>query len=498
MPRHTLSPTARELRRTGRIALLLILCLTLLQAGSGQEAWAGERPRDEDYGDVLFILTNDYEFAAGSFSTVEMGPPWVHEDNIAPVCADALAREYGGLVYVVGRAGCDHIHVLDPEDGFATLLQFSTGSGSNPQDICFVSPTRAFVTRYDRTELWEVDPSTGQQTDAIDLAPLADADGLPEMMGMAISGDRLYVALQRLDRDFYWIPVAPSYLAVIDLHTNELLDMDPNQTGVQGIPLAATNPSMLLVTDPLSGHILIGETGSYGVLDGGIERFDPSCEQSLGFVVTEEDLGGELNMWMSADMQLGLAITLSSSWSTEVVAFDMESGSLLGVVASSSEYAYTHLAVDPSYREIYVADASYVEPGLRVFDMVTFDPLTERIPVGLYPRWLLPLHGPSSGVTPVEPDSRDPAVGLNVWPQPAAGGIRLAIDHRGDGALSVQILDISGREIFRFPEAIGAAGQFQLAWDGRITDGGRAAAGVYLLRIAGEDGSLSRRIQFMR
>lgn len=465
----------------------------------GDQANHGHR---EDYGDLLFILSNDYEFTAGNCATMEMGSPWAVDENLAPLCADAVAREYLDLVYVVGRAGCDHIQVLDPQQGFGTLLQFSTGAGSNPQDICFVSPTRAFVTRYDHAELWEVDPSTGEHTDSIDLSPLADADGLPEMMGMAIAGDRLYVGVQRLDRDYYWTPVAPGYLAVIDLATNTLVDMEPGQQGVQGFALAATNPSMLFAEDPLTGRILIGETGSYGTLDGGIEIFDPATEQSLGFAITEAELGGELNQWTSVDMRLGFAITLSSSWATAVVAFDLHAGTNLGTVISSNEYAYTHLATDPSYGELYVADASYVESGVRVFDTATFEPLSGLIPVGLYPRALLPLHGPASGVEghdPADPgDLAQDAFELTAWPQPALGPVRLKFRSPDRWAAGAQILDAAGREVFRWRGPFGPGPGHEFHWSGRDRASRPVASGTYFFRVYGEGQMASKRFQLLR
>ena len=44
-------------------------------------------------------------------------------------------------------SGQDNIQIIDPAQNYATVHQFSTGNGSNPQDISFVSPTKAYVTR---------------------------------------------------------------------------------------------------------------------------------------------------------------------------------------------------------------------------------------------------------------------------------------------------------------------------------------------------------------
>ena len=498
----TSSRRSDRAREHGRLPFIL-LGIALLGFLSSGIASAGEDDRDA-LGDYLFILANDYEFSAGSFSVMEMGEPWAHEDNLLSVCPDATARMYEDLIYVVGRAGCDYILVLDPNDDFSVVRQFSTGAGSNPQDICFVSPTRAFVTRYDTAELWEVDPQTGERTDTIDLSALADGDGWPEMMGMAIYENRLYVSLQRLDRDYGWTPVFPSYLAVIDLATNTLVDQDTNLPGLQGAELLATNPSTLLLQDPLSQRIYVGETGSYGVQDGGIEAFDPATGQSLGFVVTEAELGGDLNVWTSADMMRGFAVVLSPSYTTDIVAFDWRTGTSLGSVTSSNEYAYVHLAVDPSYRELYVADANYTQPGIRVFDSETFAPLSGLINIGLYPRWILPMHGPASDAGP-DPDDElsvrgggdSPGI-LEAWPQPAWGSVKLAFTGLGTETVDLSILDAEGRLVRTVAHDLSGPTRHVLCWDGRRSSGAPVPGGAYFVRAAGRKGQTTLEIRLLR
>ena len=68
-------------------------------------------------------------------------------------------RSTGGRLVVVNRFLGDNVQLLDPDRGFATRLQCSTGVASNPHDIVAVAPDKAYVTRYGRPELWVVDPS---------------------------------------------------------------------------------------------------------------------------------------------------------------------------------------------------------------------------------------------------------------------------------------------------------------------------------------------------
>src|SRR6185503_17797355 len=134
--------------------------------------------------------------------------------------------------YVINRLGGDSIQALDPQAGFATRWECSVGNGANPHDLIFAAPDKAYVTLYERTELLIVNPSVGPSCDgfvrgSIDLAALADADGVPEMDTGAIIDGRLFVALERLDRDAFFLPREQAVLAVVDVASDTLVDVDP-------------------------------------------------------------------------------------------------------------------------------------------------------------------------------------------------------------------------------------------------------------------------------
>jgi len=147
--------------------VLLVLALLASPAGGAQTR--------------AFVFQTDY--STGSLSVDDLAPRTAHCD-VAPVNSDATLRWYGGLLYVVNRYGADNIQVIDPAT-HATLRQFSVGNGSNPHDIAFASPTRAYVTRFESTDLWIVNPVTGAHTGTVSLAAFADADGIPEMDRLA-------------------------------------------------------------------------------------------------------------------------------------------------------------------------------------------------------------------------------------------------------------------------------------------------------------------------
>jgi len=426
-------------------------------------------------GDFIYTLTSEYDYGAGSDAVTDVYPPWQTVAHLHPWVGDTEAVFYEGKIYVVSRWGADHITVLDPRDDLAIVRQFSVGAGSNPQHICFVSEQRAFVTRYESAELWEVDPATGQRTGTIDLGPLADADGIPEMHKMAIHGGRLYVALQRIDRST-WEPAGMSCLAVVDLADNTLIDIDPAAAGIQGIELLATNPNSGIIRDPITGDFLIGQLGRYGVLDGGIERLDRETYESHGLVLTEAALGGDLHAWSTGNGWDAFAVRLTPGWTTDVLACDLRTGQVGPTLASQSEFAYAHLLIDVVHHELVICDRTYTNPGLRVFDTRTLQNLTPQpVGVGLYPHWLLAVPGPSSHVAE---GSAATAQRIAVWPRPALGPVTLRLEMLSSPSASFEIFDVAGRRVALLP--VNRAGRMgEATWDGRDMGGQPLPGGVY-------------------
>ena len=116
-----------------RLLTIVSLSLALVPAVSGAAETKG------------FVLTTD--FSTGELSVVDLSTREVRVDVAQPPVpsSDARIRWHGGLIYVVNRTGsqsANNIQVIDPTQGYRTVRQFSTGSGSNPSDIAFASPAR--------------------------------------------------------------------------------------------------------------------------------------------------------------------------------------------------------------------------------------------------------------------------------------------------------------------------------------------------------------------
>ncbi|MBD3161599.1 MAG: T9SS type A sorting domain-containing protein [Candidatus Eisenbacteria bacterium] len=433
--------------------------------------------------DRVLAVTTDF-FSAGSISSMETSAPWDVQADLAPIGSDAVARCHDGLIYVVNRLGADNVQVIDPSQGFQTIRQFTVGPGTNPQDIALVSPTRAYVTRYETNDLLKVDPSTGEHLGTISLAAFADDDGLCEMHRMHVQGDSLLVQVQRMFRQDWpdpWIPVAPSYLAVVDLRTDQLVDMDPGEPGMQGIALAGLNPTAPIQFDPFTGDLLVLTTARADLVDqGGIERVDPRTMQSVGMLITEQEIGGNGIDFALAEREKGYVVASDLDFNTFLASFDPAAGGPATPLYEPEGYVLTDLLVYPN-GHLFLADRDFFTPGIRVYDTTTDALIDGPLDTGLPPFELLVLPDAVSGAEEVV--DLDPAIGLP-YPNPSSGAVRFSGIPAGDRSVSIAVFDAAGRQIRRL------AGP---SWNGRDDVGRQAAPGVYWIRVEHGDGRTADR-----
>ena len=340
-----------------------------------------ERPAGARDGRAVVVTTN---FETGLLVSAGTAAPHAVRHLDARINADAVVRSTGERVYVVNRFLGDNLQVLDPAHGLATVLQCSTGQGSNPHDVVVVDAHKAYVTRYGRAQLWIVDPGAsscdGFHTGTVDLGAYADADGIPEMAQMAVVGDRLFVTLEHLDRGDRFLPAGRGALAVVDLATD---------TVATTIALSGENPfsdASGIGREPGTGKLLIGEVGRfYHSGDGGIERVDPFTLRAEGFMVTEDALGGDITDFVVLSPTKGYAVVLLAENPPRnvLVAFDPSQGTLTRQMLTRAALPDIALAPDGT---LWVADASVPGPGLRFFDPADDRPLTGGVlDVGLPP-----------------------------------------------------------------------------------------------------------------
>jgi hypothetical protein len=328
---------------------------------------------------TAFVVATDFE--TGSFGTVSFDDPPV----ITPVSpqrilnSDAVARAFNGLVYVVNRFFGDNIQIIDPAQDFATTRQCLTGAGSNPQDIAFVDAEKGYVSLGGGTEVLVVDPSPSSDCsdfirDRIDLAELADDDGKPELYLMAIVGDRLYVELQKLDQNNFFVPAENGSLAVIDTTTDAF---------VEEIVLTGQNPFGQTKGIPTrNGALLVNQIGLFGVTDGGIERVDPVSGQPQGYIIAESDLGADIVDFVMLSDTVGYAVLSLPDFTNSVVLFDVDLREATATLISGESISDIELN---DRARLFVAQRTLQNPGVRIFDTadnseVTGAPLNLELP----------------------------------------------------------------------------------------------------------------------
>ena len=327
------------------------------------------------------IVTTDFE--TGLLATVGVRPPHRVAHPATPIHSDAVVRVAGERVYVVNRFLGDNLQVLDPAHGLATLLQCSTGPGSNPHDVAVLAPDKAYVTRYDAKELWVVDPSAascaGFLRATVDLSPWGDADGLPEMDQTALVGDRLFVSLERLDRTRRFAPAGRSRLVVLDTASDAVVGV-VELTGAN-----AFGDSSGLAREPGSGKLVVNEAGDIQRTgDGGLERVDPFTLTAEGFFVTEGDLGGNITDFVLVSPTKAYAIVIDDQLRNILLAFDPSARRVTRRLLTRTQYL-PDIALAPD-GILWVADDGLPAPGIRLFDPRDDRELTRgAIDVGLPP-----------------------------------------------------------------------------------------------------------------
>jgi hypothetical protein len=431
----------------------------------------------------LFITTTD--FASGSAAFVPAGADQA-EANLLNLHSDAVVRYYQGRIYIVNRLGQDNVLILDESDPRTPVLQFSTGNGTNPHDIEFASPTKAYISRYDDTQVLIVNPQDGSELGTIDLGAFADSDGLPEMSQMALVGNRLYIACQVQDRDNGFAPAPQGLLVVVDIATDQLVDMDPAQDGIQAWSLTGGNPTSVIAA---GNSLVIAEISGFGDTAGGIEVLDLASETSRGLVVSEVNLGGDINSLTLADAGRGYAVVTDANFANFVRPFDLGTGQVSAPLENHSTGFTPSLAVDGN--RLYVADrGTFSDPdagGLLIYDTATNQLVAGPIATGLPPNDIAVLSDAPIPTAVEEetgqtlPEQSD--LGL-AYPNPFNAETLIPFQVSDANApIELAIYDLLGRRVRTLFAGILPTGEHRHTWDGRNDNGALTGSGAYFIEL---------------
>lgn len=341
---------------------------------------------------VGFVVTTD--FSVGNLSTFTTTTPRTATNNVlgsTGVNSDSVIRAFGNRVFIIQRTGANSILVIDPNNPGTPLANYTTNDPganapqSNPQDMAFVSSSKAYISRYELNTILIVNPLTGAQLGTVDLTRFADSDGIVEMGRMVIVNGKLYVALQRVDRNNGFTASNDSYLVVIDVTTDQVIDVDPNTLGVQPIVLHGRNPADLVYL-PSTDRIYLADTGTYNTGDvfGGIEAVNPSTNATEGIIISDDTLGGAVGVFDVLSNTIGYATVFDANFNNFVVPFNLSTQQVGTTLTGIGSGYIPGLAFDKN-GFLYVADRDATHPGIQVFDTSTNGKVEGPIDTGLPP-----------------------------------------------------------------------------------------------------------------
>lgn len=334
----------------------------------------------------LFVVTSD--FMRGNSASLELDSPWGAEVEVEGVGTQATVRHFFDRHYVVNSSSGD-VQVINPAN-LDTILTFSVGPGSRPQDILLVDPQTAYVSRYDSTLLYKVNPATGDLLNVIDLALFADADGLPEMAMMALDRNHLFVQIQRVDRTQNGSVVPPSYLAVIDVTSDELVDVGSKKGGLPGITLNGTVPRFKMHRDAVARRLFVSAPGLALDVSGGIEEIDLDQLTSLGFILPEPESIGDLGPFVMVSPDRGYAVGHTDLiQSSHLFMFVRDRGRVTSEIYLTFAEIRS-MAYDPVNSLLFFPDPASFPPGIEIIDTTTNTLLVASpVPTGLPPHDLV-------------------------------------------------------------------------------------------------------------
>ena len=428
----------------------------------------------------LLILTSD--FSTGSTAYLPNGASTA-QLHLLGIHSDAVGHYQNGMVYVINRLGQDNILVLDPADLATPVLQFSVGNGSNPRDIEIISEARAYVSRYESTQLLVVDPRDGTELGTIDLSAYADDDGLPEMDQIVRIGDHAYVSCQRLDRNAGFVP-SDAFLVIIDINSDSV---------VGDIPLSAANPNSVIA---VGERIIVSGSAGFGDRAGGIDIVDTRTAASLGLAITETQLGGDMNGLVLRTSNAGFAVILDDNFANSVVPVNLATGIIGTPLEGLSGGFVATVAIDGN-RLLIGDQGSFSDPssaGLKIYDATTGVLLLGPVDTGLPPNNIVVLN--SAQITAVRDEQsatlpQRAAIGAG-FPNPFNATVRVPFEVATDGHVELHVYDLLGRNVRTLVARHLAPGGYSVTWDSTDASGRTVANGAYFVRLFGSDGSMAK------
>ena len=236
---------------------------------------------------TALAATTAADFGSGAHAVItgDANGQFTSLNNLRPTASDLTIATYGQYFYVIEQQlGGNNITKYAINEPQTVIWQYSVNETatpavlSNPHDMIFVSETKAYVLRYNKTKVWIVNPSAATEAEfkigELDLSAYGPTDGTPEMDTGFVADGKLYIVLQRLEGVTQQVE-NDAYIAVFDVNTDLEIDVNIPGDALKGIPLTVRNPTSIAYL-PASKTLYVQGSGSFFPVKyvGGIESIN--------------------------------------------------------------------------------------------------------------------------------------------------------------------------------------------------------------------------------
>ena len=349
----------------------------------------------------ISITENSYaiQMVASDYGSSQVAVGNIYGDRIATQGIMAKAHSdytidtYQSTLYHIGKDTIDTIDSYDAFDSLSNAISSysanDNGSGSaNTYRLVHSSDNNAYLIRYGSSSVLQINPNAVTSSEFslnnIDLSAYTiEGSSAPKMVDAVIYGERLFVAMQRLDDNYV---AHQPYIAVIDISdpVSPLeIDTDPQSDGLKGIPLNAKNTFTLVERN---GFLYAAGRGDYFSDNGGLDKIDANTygvtplisnndfpelnniEEGTYYHITGVAITDEQTGYVALNIEHGFDPTLE----TKLVSFNTETGASIATVDFSNivDTQIKTITSGPDDK-LWIGISSKENPGVIILDTDT-------------------------------------------------------------------------------------------------------------------------------
>ncbi len=370
-----------------KIASLFIAASLLVGCGGDDNKKASFKITEDSY--AVQMRAADYSSSQVAVGNI-LGDRTATDGLLIKDKSDFAISTYNNYLYHIGAFNIDSIDKYDTTKGvdaaeWSYSTNYSGDDSANTYKLVQQTETNGYLINYGSAKVLQVDPSAstyeGFVKAEIDLSAYTFSGAkYPRMSDAVIVNNHLFVAMQRLSLDFS--PNQP-YIAVIDLDNNEEVDTNPQQSGLKGIPLSATNTFTIVEHN---GFIYATGRGDYGSDTGGLDKIDTTTYAVTALIgdTSFPELNDPDNntyyhvrdVAVVSDQLAYATLSIEAGWpnpnTSKIAIINPSSGalSLLNTVSEIDGKEISDINIDANDR-LWLGIANADNPGIYVLDTDT-------------------------------------------------------------------------------------------------------------------------------